>query len=175
MSKLTEKGKELAFLLRHDKEYNFDQHGWRTIEDLIVNHEFTNELIEKIVETNDKKRFEYNEDKTMIRARQGHSIDVDVELKEVVPPDVLYHGTSMVNCKSIKEQGLKKMERQHVHLTDCLETAKKVGMRHAHDVNNLVVFSVMAYEMHVDGYKFFLSNNGVYLTDNVPYKYLFVA
>lgn len=174
MSKLTEKGKELAFLLRHDKEYNFDQHGWRTIEDLIVNHEFTNELIEKIVETNDKKRFEYNEDKTMIRARQGHSIDVDVELTEVVPPDVLYHGTSMVNHQLIKEQGLNKMARQHVHLTDCLETAKKVGMRHAHDINNLLVFKVMTKEMYDDGYKFFLSNNGVYLTDNVPYKYLIV-
>lgn len=81
MNDIIRKGKRLAFLLRHDEGYQFDEHGWREVSDLIANHGYTMELLDEIVETNNKKRYEYSEDKTKIRARQGHSINVDVELK----------------------------------------------------------------------------------------------
>ena len=103
------RGKRLSFLLRHDKNYPFDEHGWREISDLITNHGYTMDELKEIVETNNKQRFEFSEDMTRIRARQGHSVQVDVELEEKLPPDVLYHGTwyqqgeSSV-CTSVKDQ-----------------------------------------------------------------------
>lgn len=83
---MIEKGKKLSYLLRHDKDYNFDEHGWREVSDLVNNQGYTIEEIDELVKTNDKKRYEYNEDKTKIRARQGHSVNVDVELKEALLP-----------------------------------------------------------------------------------------
>lgn len=91
---LVSRGKQLSFLLRHDKNYKFDEHGYRTVQDLIDNYGYSIEELDDIVETNDKKRYEYNEDKSLIRARQGHSVNVNVDLKEMVPPDILYHGTA---------------------------------------------------------------------------------
>lgn len=90
---LISRGKRLAFLLRHDKNYQFDEHGWREISDLITNHGYTMDELKEIVETNNKQRYEFSEDMTHIRARQGHSVQVDVELEEKLPPDLLYHGT----------------------------------------------------------------------------------
>lgn len=90
---ITNKSRKLAYLLRHDKEYVFDEHGYRDVDDLIKNHSFTMSMLETIVRENNKKRFEFNDDKTKIRACQGHSVKVDVELKEATPPDILYHGT----------------------------------------------------------------------------------
>lgn len=87
---LVTKGKRLSYLLRHDKEYAFDKHGWREVSDLIKNHHYTMQELEEIVETNDKKRYEFSDDKKKIRARQGHSVNVDVELEEKTPPDILY-------------------------------------------------------------------------------------
>ena len=92
--KLIQRGKRLSFLLRHDREYAFDEHGWREVKDLTENHGYTMEELEEIVATNNKQRYEFSEDRTRIRARQGHSIQVDVELKETTPPEVLYHGTA---------------------------------------------------------------------------------
>ena len=169
---LVKKERMLAWLLRHDKSYKFDKHGWRTVEDIIVNHNYTQELLDQIVETSNKKRFEYNEDKTKIRARQGHSIQVDVELKEVIPPDILYHGTSKIAAESIKIEGLKKMNRLYVHLTDKIEMAKSTGMRHAKTNDNLCIFCLDCKKMVQDGFKFLKSNNGIYLIDHVPSKYL---
>jgi len=102
---LVSRGKELSWLLRHDKNYKFDPHGWRSVKDIVENHGFTSELIAEIVKTNNKQRYEYNATGDMIRARQGHSVNVDVELKEITPPDVLYHGTSKVNLENIKKKG----------------------------------------------------------------------
>lgn len=168
MSKLLEKrGKELAFLLRHDTEYQFDEHGYRTVKDLIDNHDYTMELLVEIVETNNKKRYEFNEDKTLIRARQGHSISVNVDLKETTPPDVLYHGTATRFIDSINAEGLKKMSRQHVHLSSDYQTAINVGSRHGKPT----VITVDTKKMSEDGCKFYLSNNGVWLTDFVDTKY----
>ena len=126
-STIITRGKELAFLLRHDKEYKFDKHGWREVSDLIKNHHYTMDELNEIVETNDKKRYEFSDDKKKIRARQGHSIVVDVELKETTPPDVLYHGTATRFISSINKHGILKGTRQHVHLSETISIAKNVG------------------------------------------------
>ena len=115
---LIKKGKHLSFLLRHDTEYKFDEHGYREVSDLINNHSYTKQELEEIVETNDKKRYEFNSNHTKIRARQGHSIEINVDLKEATPPDSLYHGTATRFLESIFKEGLKKMNRNHVHLSE---------------------------------------------------------
>ena len=115
----------MAFLRRHDEEYQFDEHGWHEVSDLIANHGYTMELLDEIVETNNKKRYEFSEDKTKIRARQGHSINVDVELKETTPPDILYHGTAETTVPTILKEGIVKGNRLHVHLSQTEETAVK--------------------------------------------------
>jgi putative RNA 2'-phosphotransferase len=165
---IVERGKELSFLLRHDKEYAFDEHGWREVADLIERHGYTMGELEEIVATNDKKRYEFSDDKKRIRARQGHSVDVDVELKECVPPDTLYHGTAASFMDSILREGITKQSRLHVHLSADAATAFKVGKRHG----TPAVLMVDAAAMVSDGFKFYLSNNGVWLTEYVPTKYL---
>ena len=165
---LVSRGKRLAFLLRHDKNYPFDEHGWREISDLITNHGYTMDELKEIVETNNKQRYEFSEDMTRIRARQGHSVHVDVELEEKLPPDVLYHGTGEQALASIQEQGINKGNRLYVHLSETNETAVNVGTRHGKPV----VLVIDAKRMAEDGHKFFLSRNGVWLTDFVDVKYL---
>lgn len=165
---LINRGKELSFLLRHDKDYQFDEHGYREVSDLIENHGYTFELLEAIVETNNKKRYEFSEDKSKIRARQGHSINVNVELKECTPPDVLYHGTAIRFIDSIEEEGIKKMSRQYVHLSKDKETAFNVGKRHGRPC----VIVINTKKMVEDGVKFYLSNNNVWLTEFVDRKYI---
>lgn len=168
MNDIIRKGKRLAFLLRHDKDYQFDEHGWREVSDLIANHGYTMELLDEIVETNNKKRYEYSEDKSKIRARQGHSVNVDVELKEVIPPDILYHGTAETTLSAIMKEGIFKGSRLHVHLSQSEETALNVGKRHGKPV----VLRINAGQMNQDGIKFYLSNNGVWLTEYVSPKYI---
>jgi len=165
---LTQKSKRLSFLLRHDEEYEFDQNGWREVRDLIDNHGFSRDELEAIVINNDKRRYEFNEDKNKIRARQGHSINVDVELKENKPPTFLFHGTAEQFISSILSNGLLPMTRQHVHLSTNYDTAVTVGSRHG----QVIVIKVDAERMYNDGVKFFLSNNGVWLTHKVPVEYL---
>lgn len=159
---------KLAYLLRHDKDYAFDEHGWREVEDLILTHGFTMPLLENIVATNDKQRYEFNDTKTRIRARQGHSIHVDVELKEVTPPGILYHGTSEDVVKLILSEGLESRTRLYVHLSSDIETALKVGRRHG----NPKVLKIDSTAMRANGIKFYLSNNGVWLTDFVAPEYI---
>lgn len=168
MNDIIRKGKRLAFLLRHDKDYQFDEHGWREVSDLIANHGYTMELLDEIVETNNKKRYEYSEDKSKIRARQGHSVNVDVELKEVIPPDIVYHGTAETTLSAIMKEGIIKGSRLHVHLYQTEETALNVGKRHGKPV----VLRINAGQMNQDGIKFYLSNNGVWLTEYVSPKYI---
>lgn len=165
---ITNKSRKLAFLLRHDNEYAFDEHGYREVDDLTTHHGFTMAMLETIVQENNKKRFEFNETKTKIRARQGHSIEVDVELKEATPPDVLYHGTAEKNRDSIFFNGLEKGDRLHVHLSEDVDTARKVGARHG----NPIVYAIDCQRMVRDGVKFFRSANNVWLTEYVASKYL---
>ncbi len=169
---LINKGKHLAFLLRHDKESFdgglIDKNGWRKVSELVKSHGYTKSMLDDIVNTNEKKRYEFNSDKSKIRARQGHSIPVDVELKEVVPPDILYHGTSTRFLESIFKDGIVKGNRLYVHLSSDEETATKIGSRHGKPY----VLKINLKKMYEDGYKFYKSNNGVWLTDNVPSKYI---
>ena len=170
-SHIIKRGKKLSYLLRHDTSYAFDKHGWRSVNDLIANHGFSLEELHEIVATNNKQRYEFSGDMKFIRARQGHSINVDVELAEEVPPVVLYHGTPKENLPSILDKGICKMSRNHVHLSDTIETASNVGARREKD---FIVLSVKAKQMHEDGFVFYLSRNQVWLTEYVPAKYLVI-
>ena len=163
--------KFLSLILRHKPEtigLQLDKNGWADIDELLSLSNSTIEQLDEIVATNNKQRFSYNVDKTKIRANQGHSIQVDLELVEQVPPERLFHGTATRNLNSIRKIGIIKGTRQHVHLSDCLETAKVVGSRHG----SPAVLFIKAGQMHRDGYRFFLSDNGVWLTDSVPVQYI---
>lgn len=169
--------KFLSLILRHQPskiKLTLDPNGWAEVDELIANankygHQKLNqEILDIVVETNDKKRFAYNEDKTKIRASQGHSISVDLELKPVVPPDYLYHGTVAKFLESIKTNGIQKISRQHVHLSKDRETAIKVGSRRGAPI----ILSIHTSQMHQDGFVFYQSENGVWLTDEVPSKYI---
>lgn len=168
------KGKHLAFLLRHDQDAFdkglIDNNGWRNVSELIKNEGYSKELLDEIVETNNKQRYEYNNDKSKIRARQGHSINVDVNLTEAIPPSVLYHGTSTKALESIYKQGIVKGERLYVHLSKDEETALKVGSRHG----TPYVLKIDTEQMVKDGLKFYISNNGVWLTEYVNSKYIII-
>ena len=169
MSDLIHKEKRLAYLLRHDTHYAFDAHGWREVSNLVEHHGFTRDELINIVANSNKQRFEFSENGLFIRARQGHSITVDVELTEAIPPEFLYHGTIAANVPSIMEKGLVPMSRQHVHLSVDETTAVKVGSRRK---GNVVVLKVAAHKMWEDGHRFGLSRNNVWLTEVVPPKYL---
>lgn len=172
---LTKVSKYISLILRHKPEaigISLDEHGWANVEELIegVNktHKLDMEMLEEIVATDDKQRYSFNEDKTLIRANQGHSIDVDVELEEVEPPEYLWHGTGEKYVQSIRKSGIIAKSRLYVHLSDSYGTAILVGKRHGKPM----VFCVKSGQMHTDGYKFYRSKNGVYLTKSVPVKYL---
>lgn len=165
---LIKRGKKLSYLLRHDKSYAFDKHGWREVSDLVANHGFTLEELREIVATNNKQRYEFSEDMTRIRARHGHSIQVDVELAEATPPDMLYHGTAKAFIGSIRKQGILKGKRLYVHLSTTIGMATKVGERHGKPA----VLAIDAKRMHEDGIKFFLSRNDIWLTEFVDVKYI---
>lgn len=125
------------------------------------------EKLEEIVATDEKRRYSFNEDKTLIRANQGHSLPVDVELKEQGPPEFLYHGTAKRFLENIQAEGLKPMSRLYVHLSKDKETAIKVGKRHGEPV----VLQVHSGKMFRNGNKFYLSENGVWLIKSVPVRY----
>ncbi|MFN1218350.1 RNA 2'-phosphotransferase [Chryseobacterium kwangjuense] len=168
--------KFLSLILRHQPEtiqLKLDENGWADVSELITKSakgrmHFNFEDLEEVVETNNKKRFAFNEDKTRIRASQGHSIDIDLDLKAAQPPDFLYHGTAEANISSILENGIEKRTRQHVHLSADKETATKVGMRHGKPV----ILTIRTKAMHEAGIAFYLSANGVWLTDFVDPQYI---
>jgi putative RNA 2'-phosphotransferase len=175
MSKiLKDTGRYMSLLLRHKPErenLTLDEQGYVLVDELLEKLDITIDDLDWIVENNDKKRFVFNSDKTMIRAAQGHSISVDLKMKQILPPDILYHGTSITNGSEISKNGLLKMNRNHVHLTDNRNTAYSVGMRYAKYQNKIWIIEIDAKAMNADGYKFYRSENGVYLTDHVPSKY----
>lgn len=167
--------KFISLILRHKPEtigISLDEHGWANVDELIAGiaktQPFTMEMLEEIVRTDNKQRYSFNDDKTLIRANQRHSIPVDVELPETVPPAVLYHGTGIKYTESIVRQGLLPKSRLYVHLSSDYDTAVKVGQRHGKPV----VYQVNSGKMASDGYQFFLSVNGVWLTKKVPSEYL---
>ncbi len=168
--------KFLSLILRHKPEtigLNLDENGWADVTELMtkaakIGVKFTEEELDEVVATNEKKRFAFSEDKTKIRASQGHSVEVNLELKPIRPPEILYHGTVEKFIESITAEGLKKMSRQHVHLSADIETAKKVGGRRG----SPVILNVNAGLMHLEGVLFYQSDNGVWLTDHVETKYI---
>ena len=167
--------KFISLILRHKPEtigIKLDEHGWADVSELIAGvsktHPLDMELLEKIVSEDEKQRYSFNEEKTLIRANQGHSVPVDVELADTEPPEVLYHGTGEKYVSSIDAQGLIAKSRLYVHLSKDVETALNVGQRHGKPV----IYEVKSGEMNRDGFKFYLSVNGVWLTKVVPIKYL---
>lgn len=172
-STLQNKSKKMSYLLRHKPEdLKMDKNGYVLVTDLLKKLSISLQDLEEIISDNDKKRFSFNNSKDMVRASQGHSIKVDVELKVVRPPKILYHGTSPDSYeKIIKSKGLDKMRRLHVHLTDDKSIAFSVGKRYA-KYKNPVILKINSAAMYADGFKFYLSENGVWLTDNVPLKYI---
>lgn len=172
---LTDTSKFLSLILRHKPEtigIKLDEHGWADVSELISGisktRPFDMKMLEEIVRTDNKRRYSFNENKTLIRANQGHSIPVDVELEKKTPPEFLYHGTGEKFVSSIDKEGLLSKSRLYVHLSKDTETAVKVGSRHGKPV----VYRVAAGKMADEGYKFFLSVNGVWLTKAVPAEYL---
>jgi putative RNA 2'-phosphotransferase len=151
-----------------------DKNGWVKINELILNTKkyknicLTVELIKTVVENDNKQRFIISDDGKKIRANQGHSIIVDLELESKTPPDILYHGTASRFLDSIMKNGLKPMRRQYVHLSQTEETALTVGRRHG----NPIILYIDAKNMYEGGYKFYLSENNIWLVDNVPVKYI---
>ena len=164
----------LSYLLRHHPEaagITLDAHGWADVDQLLAGmkkHRITRAQLEEIVAVDQKQRYAFDERRTKIRANQGHSIAVDVELREGEPPARLWHGSAKRFAASIAAQGLRPMNRLYVHLSPDPETAEKVGQRHGQPV----IYLVDAGQMHRDGYLFYLSANGVWLTKVVPAPYL---
>ncbi|MDE7422774.1 MAG: RNA 2'-phosphotransferase [Lachnospiraceae bacterium] len=172
---LNSTSKYISLILRHKPDVigiTLDEHGWadvgQLIEGIAKTQPFDMATLEEIVNTDNKQRYSFNEDKTLIRANQGHSIPVDVELEEMVPPEYLWHGTSHKYVKAIDENGLIPKSRLYVHLSKDCQTAITVGKRHG----NPIVYRVHSGQMAQAGYKFFCSVNGVWLTEKVPVKYL---
>lgn len=165
----------LSLVLRHKPwtiGLDLDSHGWASVDELIEKaaprRALTRELIEKVVHGNDKQRFALSADGTRIRANQGHSIEIDIGLEMQVPPDVLYHGTATRFLAAIKAEGLKRGKRHHVHLSPDADTARAVGARYGKPV----VLRIDAKGMHEQGMAFFVSANGVWLTERVPASYI---
>ena len=174
MSKFQTVSKFLSLVLRHRPQtigLTLDENGWADVNDLLKKANVDIATLEFVVATNDKKRFAFNEDKTKIRASQGHSIKVDLKLEPVSPPPFLFHGTQADKIDTIKNSGrLCKMKRRYVHLSQDISTAIGVATRRA---KNIAVIIVDSKKMTDNGCLFYLSENGVWLTDSVPSAYFY--
>ena len=159
-------GKFLSLILRHKPEtvgITLDKNGWVDVNELIEKIKLSGryidmEILERIVRENKKK----------IRANQGHSIEVELNLKEMTPPTILYHGTATRFLESIREKGIIKGKRQYVHLSKDIETARNVGKRHG----EVVILPIDIEGLKKIGHKFYLSENKVWLSDDIPSKYI---
>lgn len=169
-------GKFLSLILRHKPEtvgITLDKNGWVDVKELIEKIKLSGryidmEILERIVRENNKKRYSFDEKKEKIRANQGHSIEVELNLKEMVPPIILYHGTATRFLESIREKGIIKGNRQYVHLSKDIETARNVGKRHG----EVVILPIDIEGLKKIGHKFYLSENNVWLSDDIPSEYI---
>lgn len=169
-------GKFLSLVLRHKPEtigITLSEEGWTPVDDLLKNlsqtrHAISFEELELLVKNNPKQRYKLSEDGKYIRANQGHSVPVSLGYEPVVPPETLFHGTATRFVDSIKKSGLQKQSRHQVHLSKDLETASMVGKRHG----QLVILEIKAGEMHRQGHNFYCSDNGVWLTDQIPVEFI---
>ena len=173
---LTSLSKFVSLVLRHEPQrigLTLDAQGWASVEELLAaaarhGTALTREKLERIVAENEKQRFAFSGDGQWIRARQGHSVDIDLGLTPQIPPEVLYHGTATRFLDSIRATGLEARSRQHVHLSRDAATAQHVGQRHGKSI----VLKVRAGQMHAAGHAFYLSENDVWLTADVPPEFL---
>ena len=172
-------GKFISLILRHEPgaiDVTLDANGWLGVDELLAGlarkgKNITREDLDYLVANNNKSRYAYSEDGTMIRASQGHSVEVDLELVIATPPEKLFHGTTFSAVEKIQKEGIKKMSRHHVHLSANEATAIDVGSRRG----KVAVFTVEALKMHGNGYEFYQSANGVWLTEFVPAKFISVG
>lgn len=168
--------KQLSYILRHQPQsigLSLNEQGWANVQELITKLQQQGTgidlvTLEIIVATNDKKRFAFNEDKTMIRASQGHSLEIKLSYTPIQPPELLFHGTTYEAWQLICTKGIMKMSRHHVHLTDKQLTAVQVGNRHGRPV----VLTIKALLMYQHQFIFYQSENEVWLTDTVPPEYI---
>ena len=175
-NKIKQTSKLLSLLLRHQPQaagLTLDEAGWADVEELIEKvslkyYPVELALIQKVVETNEKQRFAFNQDQTKIRASQGHSLPVELALVPTDPPNTLYHGTATTFLDLIRKEGLNRMSRQHVHLSAEASTARQVGSRHG----TPVILAINAQKMLQDEFNFYRSDNGVWLTEQVPARYI---
>jgi len=175
---LNKTSKFLSYVLRHKPDaigLTLTENGWANIDELISKARTSGDRttidrasIQKVVDTNDKKRFIISDDGQSIRASQGHSINIDLQLKPATPPEFLYHGTATRFLDTILKEGLKPQQRQHVHLSTDVETATKVGQRYGKPS----ILTIKALLMYEKGFTFYLSDNGVWLTTSVPSTYI---
>jgi putative RNA 2'-phosphotransferase len=178
-SNSTQLSKFLSFVLRHKPDaigLTLDAQGWTSIDELLAKSDaagmrFSREDLLHVVDASEKKRFSLSADGQRIRAAQGHSVAVQLGLSPQEPPSVLYHGTATRFVASILAEGLKPQTRQQVHLSVDEATAHRVGQRHGRPT----ILKVEAVRMHVKGFKFFLADNGVWLTDQVPPEFLILS
>jgi len=169
----------LSFVLRHRPDsigIELEPGGWVAVDALLRaladrGRPYSREVLDRVVAGNDKQRFEFSVDGLRIRARQGHSVAIDLGYEPAVPPDVLYHGTAACNLESIFAQGLLKGRRHHVHMSTDMKLMLAVGKRHGEPV----VLAIRAGEMHRDGHEFCVTGNRVWLTGHVPPQYLRVC
>lgn len=171
-NQMTRLSRKLSYLLRHSPQH-LDRNGWARVEDILTAlrercPSFSLEDLEEIVRTDAKGRYSFDADHRRIRANQGHSVPVDVELEELPPPEVLYHGTATRFLDGIFQKGLLPMTRLYCHLSADFDTAHAVGARHGKPVVLRVDTAAMARE----GYVFYRSENGVWLTKAVPPRFL---
>ena len=168
--------KFLSYVLRHRPDeigLTLDANGWTPIAELITRArsasvDLSEEIIREVVRTSDKQRFALSEDGTRIRANQGHSVEVDLQLEPKQPPEFLFHGTATRFVDAIRAGGLKAMSRQHVHLSPDEQTATKVGQRHGKPV----ILKIKAGAMWDAGQKFYCSANGVWLVERVEARFI---
>lgn len=170
--------KFLSLILRHKPEViglQLDAHGWANIDELVGKARASDRasgldhsIIRSVVDTSDKRRFVISEDGQRIRANQGHSVDIDLQLKPLAPPERLYHGTATQFVDSILCEGLKPKKRQYVHLSTDIETATSVGQRHGKPI----ILTINARLMHDQGFEFFLSDNDIWLTKEIPVEFV---
>lgn len=174
--RLVKVSKYLSKHLRHAPHrigLQLESGGWVAVDILLAacatyRFTITRAELNEVVRRSDKQRFAFNESSTHIRANQGHSVEVDLELPVAVPPDILFHGTARHNVDAIMREGLNRGRRHHVHLSFERETARRVGARHGVPV----LFRVAAGAMHSQGFAFFVSQNGVWLCEEVPPQFL---
>ena len=169
--RLVKLSRYLSKHLRHQPErlgLTLEPGGWVRVDDLLRASGITREELGEVVARNDKQRYSFDESGERIRANQGHSVEVDLGLEPAEPPAVLFHGTAESNVTSILRDGLERRGRHHVHLSTDAETATRVGARHGRPV----VLEIDAAAMAAAGHEFFVTANGVWLTDAVPARYL---